>query len=191
MDLKLKTNITLFLFAAASLALVFFLIRPSFLSAKESGQNLLDLRQRSASIEVKINSLKNFETRYKEEIGPDLEKSKKLFINPEDQASFPVLIENTAEKNGLKIDISSVKIFDNTEESEEIWPSLNYQISLTGSFSGISKFIETCSNLPYLIEIHGFRASKIDKKENDLSKEKDAGMSRVQADLSLKVYMQK
>lgn len=194
MSLKLKTDIALFLFAAASLSLVFFLIRPSFLSAKESGQNLLDLRQKSASIEVQISSLKNFETRYEKDIGPDMEKSEKLLISPEDQVSFPTKIEDIAEKNGLKINISSVRIFDDADDSGEFWPSLNYQINLAGSFTGISKFIETSSNLPYLIEIHGLEAERIKRKENTASEKETAPQGKindVQADLSLKVYMQK
>jgi len=192
MNLRARTDITIVSFSLASLLLVFLLIQPSFLRAKESGQNLLDSRQGSAAIEVQINNLESFRPRYDEEVKPNLEKSKKLLISAEDQMSFPVLMENVAAKNSLNINISSVRIFTEKEFPGESWPSLNYQIDLTGSFIGISKFIEEFSNLPDLIEIHGLDIKKDEQKENlATAKEPLAEGSQAQANFSLKVYMQK
>lgn len=190
MNSKLKTDIALALFVIASFLLFFFLIGPSLSSARESGQNLLDLRQKSASIENQINSLEKFKERYEREIEPNLDKNQGLLIDSEDQASFPVLIENTAWKDNLKVDIFSVSLLDSTEMSEETWPSLNYRISLTGYFSDILRFIDEFSNLPYLIEIHSLNIAKINDDQKKNAKETENN-GKVRADFNLKIYMQK
>lgn len=190
MSLKAKINITICLIFLLSLALFFFLIRPCLIQAVKNGENLMEMKKNTAISEIQIKALQDFKPRYEQEIKPMVQESEKLFIDLKNPVAFISLTEDLAIKNGLNIDISSAQIFT-AENTGEVWPSLNFKISLNGPFSEILRFIEKMSNIPYLIEIHNLNIEKTSQIQNKNQTAQDAIVSaslQSQASFNLKVY---
>ncbi len=194
MSLKIKTIVAAALILSLSLFLFFFLVQPCLTQAIKSGEDLVAIRQNSAALEVQIKSLQNFRPRYENEIIPMLQTSEKLFIDPKSPVAFITLMEETASKEDLTINISSAQIFSAENPAERSWPSLNFQISLNGSMPDVLRFIERMANLPYLIEIHGLNISKDSSQYQAVTGEKNKKPAdlpqkeKVQAVFNLKIY---
>ena len=105
MSLKIKTIVAAALILSLSLFLFFFLVQPCLTQAIKSGEDLVAIRQNSAALEVQIKSLQNFRPRYENEIIPMLQTSEKLFIDPKSPVAFITLMEETASKEDLTINI--------------------------------------------------------------------------------------
>lgn len=198
MSLKMKTNILAIMILALSLFLFFFLIQPCLTQAVKNGEDLTAVQKNSAELDARIKNLQEFKPRYEQEIKPKLQESKNLFIDPQNPVPFISLMEESAGKDGLAIDISSARIFSVEKTDGEMWPSLNFRISLKGPASGILKFMERMNSLPYLIEIHGLNVAKDDQAEPEIKipaeSKKTAGQAylpgknNVRAVFNLKIY---
>jgi len=149
-----KIIIISIVFGAVSLSLIFLVICPLLKGIKKNSQELILAKKELVSFKTKAEEFEQS----KEICGglkTDLEKIDELFINPDVPIDLIKFWRKTAEDSDLLIDISPVSL--KTEETV-LWDSIGFRLSLIGSFSDFSKFLEKIETAPYLIEIQNLSA---------------------------------
>ena len=161
MTLKNKINLSLAIFIMLNIILIYFVIYPLFKEIKINSEDLISKKQSSATLERKVENLKQFQTLWFE-IQPNLEKIDKLFIDPEVPVEFISFLEETASDCGLLVEIFPAPTLKTTGDP---WPSIFFQISSTASFSKFFKFLEKLETSPYLIEIQNLNVRRLTEKD--------------------------
>ena len=176
----MNKKIILFLLIFGIVVLI-FLIYFLFNQIKEESRNLTLQKNRLAELEIRAENLKKFqETRNVYQ--PNLEKIKKLFINPAEPINLIEFLEKEAQLNHLSLEITPLS----RAEAEKLGPFMNFSLKLTGFFPDFLKFLERIeSNTGFLIEIQQLSIKRVVEKEKELEKEKG-----IEATLLIKVYSQ-
>ena len=152
-------------FLLFSFLLFFFVIFPLWREIKEGSRQLFLIKKDLALLQQKTIKFSEVETKYRI-LEPDLERTVNLFLNPELPIDFFQFLEKTAKDSNLIIDISLVP----PPQKETSTSSLNFQLSLAGSFPDCLKFLERLETAPYLIRIDGASSRRL--SEAKLRKEK-------------------
>ncbi len=149
-----------------------------------NSEAFISQKKELALLENKTKGLQEFEKEYKIN-AEGLDKIDKLFINfenPVDFINFLNYLRNTAADSGVSINIFPPS--PKKEASGSPWPSITFQVSGSGRFLNLMRFLEKIENSPYLIEISGLSA-KITKGD-----EKKISQDEINATLSLTVFAQ-
>ena len=162
---------------------VTFLIYPTFKEIKKSSEDLISQKENLAVLEIKAVNLKKFETLY-QNLEPNLGRIDDLFIDPGVPVDFISFLEETSKSCNLNFFLS---LSSSKKITEEVWPSLVFQINLAGSFLDFSKFLEKLESGPYLIEIRDITINKLREAETKKELEKSS-LSDVEALVLIKVY---
>ena len=139
----------------AIFALVILGILPLLNNIKENSENLALEYQKVFLIERQNKELKNFKQRY-EELKPELEIVKSLFVNQEVPMHFVNFLEKTTDDLQLSINISSV----DSKVDDDSHPYLIFNIRVGGMFPNFLKFLEKLEKGPYLIKIAELKVSR-------------------------------
>jgi hypothetical protein len=184
MDLKKKIYISITIFGIAAVLLVAFLIYPLFQSINKNSEALLSQKGKLALLKKEVESTQGILSLY-EDYQPNLEKLDALFVDPGNPIEFINFLEDNAKASQIVVEISSLQSnITSLSQSKgaKIWSSLDFQLSLNGSFSNFSKYLDKLENSPYLIEILDF---SIKKREANSAEIQNLGIG---ATLSLRVY---
>ncbi len=138
-----------------------FLICLLFKGVKGSSEAFSLEKEKIASLSEEKENRKKMEDLYKN-YQSDLDKIEKVFIDPEVPIEFIGFLEKTAGASQVQIKIISMA---KRTDAKDAWPSLLFQISVTGSFSDFSKFLEKLENSPYLIETIELNSRALSEKE--------------------------
>lgn len=182
-----KTIIISIIAGLADLALIFFIIFPLFREIKKNSQEITSAKKDLILLETKIQNIEKFKETAKT-IQPNLEKGESIFIDPKAPVDFIKFLEKVAADSGILIDIFPASNIQ--AEKKDSFPSMAFQIVLTGSFPNCLKFMEKMENSPYLLEIQNLTVTRL--AEQEFGRKELAGFSigSVRTNLSLKVYTQ-
>ena len=164
-----------------NLVLVFFL-RNSFSEIKKTVLEINSKRSETLLLEKKAQSSQDFAYLF----GKEKEKFYKiesLFISPEMPVEFINFLEKTAQDHNLSMGGLSISPLP---KGQDPWPSIGFQINLTGFSPDVFKFLKKLSYSRYLIDIQNLEISKIEKEKALIGKEILAG--DINTSLLIKVY---
>jgi Tfp pilus assembly protein PilO len=185
MIIKQKKQILIYIiiFGFFALIFIFFLIYPLFQKIKRNSEDFLSTKKELISLEVQSKNLGEFKEIYQENL-QNIEKINNLFINPEVPIDFIGFLEKISQDSKVSIKISLLS----TKEEKDIWPSLQFQISATGSFNNFSKFLKRIDTTSYLVEIKNININRL--TEDELKTKGFEGLSSgdIKATIVLKVY---
>jgi len=187
---KIYTSLTVF--GAVYLLLILFIIFPLFQGIKQNSEELVSGRKGLISFVNEIENLETSEKFYKSNQA-NLEKIEELLINREVPIEFITFLERNAANSQLE---SKVSLLASGGKDTDSWPSLSFQLSLTGSFPDFLKFLERLENGPYLTEILNLNIQKAAKGSSQASfapssEVKGSPSSEINAILSIKVFAKK
>lgn len=116
--------------------------------------------------------------------GGNLAKIDSLFIDARSPKDIFDFLENSAKNTGVKLEISSSS--DVFSMAKVAWPSFNFQMTLTGGFSSILKFVKSIETGKYLVS-----ASNLSIVDQQVA---DSGQSKLvseglKASVTLSIYV--
>ncbi|PIS39150.1 MAG: hypothetical protein COT33_03435 [Candidatus Nealsonbacteria bacterium CG08_land_8_20_14_0_20_38_20] len=135
----------------------------------ENSKALISQKTELNLLENKIAGLESFEREYKIN-KEELEKIDKLLLdveNPVDFINFLNFLRKTAADSGVSINISPPS--PKKEVSGSPWRSIAFQISGSGKFLNLMRFLDKLKNSPYLLEVSGLSARAAREDEKKLS----------------------
>ena len=155
--MKIKaTYIAIILFIALVSALVYFAIMPAFRDIKKQSDVIADYQKESSAIVMQSQKIEDFKIKYAngaynfDDIASD-------FINTADPVYFIEFLEESAESYevGLGVNIQS-----DQKRPEDSFKTASFQVALTGSFSGIMRFLTKVENGKYLVKVDNLSMNK-------------------------------
>jgi Tfp pilus assembly protein PilO len=155
-----KQNLSLMGLGVVIIAFIAFIVYPLFSGIQKEADNFISQKKKLVELERKIQNLENFQKSYEEYL-PNLGKIAELLINPSEPINFIEFLEKEARNADLDIEILPFA----PEEEEDFWSSMNFRLSLTGTFSNFLKFLEKLESAPYLVEILNLNATERDEEE--------------------------
>ncbi len=184
MNLQQKIFTISTIFCLAVLLLLFLAIYPLLRGIEKSSEQFSENKKREILLENKTQNLQYFKGIY-QILAEDLKKVENLFIDQKVPIDFIKFLEKTAEDSGILIDISPTPV---GLRKGDLWPSLEFKITLTGSFSNCSKFIEKIETAPYLIEVQSLNLKKLTERELESPKLKQLSLNDVTGNFSIMVF---
>jgi hypothetical protein len=171
------------IFCLTVLAIVFLIINPLLKDVKESSEEFVFQKNLQTENQLKIENLKNAQIAYQAE-QQKIQKINLLLIDKETPLDFIEFLEKMADDFELLIEISPGSFKKSKIESSA---SVNFHITLTGSFDNFSKFLEKLetSAFPTAANYKGFL---IDVLSLDIKKLSEQDAKDITAALSIKVY---
>lgn len=162
-----------------------FLAIPFFLGkVKKNSESLLFLKQELVSLQGEIENLQILKVIHQNR-KDDLERIDDFFVDSEVPIQFIDFLEMNAEATQQKIDIA---LIPSKKEKDEIWLSLFFQISTSGSSSDFLKFLEKLENSLYLIEVMNLNTKKLTKGEFFPPFSQDFSVGSVESAFLIKVF---
>ena len=187
MDLKRKIYISILIFGAVTISLIAFLIYPLFRDINKDSEDLLSQKGRLALFKKEAESTQEALSFYKSR-QLDLEKIDSLFIDPGNPIEFINFLEDSARTSQMVVEISSLQsniTSSSQSNGAKIWSSLDFQLSVNGSFPNFSRYLNKLENSPYLLEILDLSAKKVSKEGDGLMGMQSPG---VNVTFSVRVY---
>jgi|GEM_PF-519286 len=175
-----KPLVSLGVFLIIFLIFGFFVIYPLFTKIRESSNQLFLIKKDSILIEER-NKQKMISEQKLSQLTPELEKIKNIFVDEETPVDFLLFLEKTAEEHQVLIDIS---LLSGTKKETLSFSSLNFKLSLEGSFSNCLQFLSKIETSSYLIEIENLSATRL----RGIDPELGIFSNNVDLDLSIKVF---
>ena len=162
-----KNKIYAFALAVILLILaVVFLIIPLLVSKiKSTSISLAQQKEALNNLEAKQRNFYEFNREY-QQIKPDLEKIDSAFVEEGKILDFIVALENIAKQSGNKYEIKVIeRPAGGTEQGGA--KSINFQISLKGSYPNLIRFLVYLEGLPYMNKVSTLQIQRIslDKQE--------------------------
>lgn len=168
-----KIMVSGIIFGIVIFIFIVLIIYPLFGAIRAESKELISQKNKQVELILKTENIKEFQKNYKD-YQPNLKKIDNLFINSAEPINFIEFLEKEAANSRLSIKITpSAK----KEKEEDPWPSMNFQLTLTGSFSNFLKFLEKLESSPYLIEVLNLNINKPAEK-------------KLVSNLLIKVYVQ-
>jgi hypothetical protein len=185
-----KIIISFAVFGVLVMIIAAFGIYPFFMRIKDDSEEIVKQRQALAEFFSKDKNLKDFQKLYREQKINFL-KIENLLIDSEEPINFIEFLEREAANLGLFLSLTPGAF---RQEKADPWPSLGFQLTLTGSFPSFLKFLNKLEAAPYLIEVSGLNIKRLSEKE--IKGAQEAGKSEflylspgdISASLSIKVF---
>ena len=182
MESNKKTLIISIVFGLIILVLICFVIFPLFNGIKKNSEDFTVVKKDLILFQSETENIEGIKKTY-DGLKKDLEKIEELFIDPEIPIDLIKFWEKIALDSEVLISIFPISL--KTAE-DEIWNSMGFQITITGSFPNFLEFLEKTENCSYLIEIQNLTVRKSTKRE--LKSEENEQFSLINATLLTKVY---
>lgn len=179
-----KTLIISFISMAIGLLLLSLVIYPLSKEIKKNSEDLISAKKTLISLQSKIENLEQFKSIYKT-LDPSLEIMEDLFVDPEIPIDFIQFLEKIGADSNVTFDITAAPI---KEKRADVWPSMDFQVSLTGPLVNCLKFFERIEAVPYLIEIQSFSAKRLSGAEIRLRQHEGLSEGNAVVNLSMKVF---
>jgi len=168
-------------FLAFALIVVFF-VRPLWADIKSNAQQLLETNRNFEFIKEKSDKINSVRSDYKN-MEPDLSKMSGFLIDSKTPIDLIKFWESTAKEESLNIDIGSYPL---EKDDSDLWPSMGFQVKLTGSLSSFMRFLEKVESSQYFLEVKSLSIVKSADRVNEKTSQPIPG--GVSASLGLKVY---
>lgn len=184
MTLKNKIKLSLIIFLALSIFILILLVYPLYKNIKDNATELSFKKQDSFYVDNKLKNIEEFKKNYKE-IGASLEKGESLFVKSEAPVNFIGFLEKASEDYDVPIKISpSAPV----KKINDPWYSIVFQLSASGKFPDIIKFIEKLESGPYLAQIETLNITRL--TADNLKSKEFAGYSvgDVKISFSIKAF---
>ncbi|MCX6760078.1 MAG: hypothetical protein NTW46_01915 [Candidatus Nealsonbacteria bacterium] len=179
---KNKTLMAHLLIFTVFACIVAFFVRPFWLDIRNNTGQLFEANRNFKFIEEKADKINSVRNDYKS-MEPDLRKVSGFLIDSKTPIDLIKFWESTAKEEYLNIEISSYPI---EKEDSDSWPSMGFQIRLTGPFSSFMRFLEKTESSQYFFEIKSLSIIKAADKINEKTGQAIPG--GVSASLGIKVY---
>lgn len=145
MDIKKQLYIILSSFFLANLFLILFFVYPVFLEIQENSSNLISQKISQSNLEKQFSEASKFKQKY-EDYKPNLTKVDGLFVDSQNPVVFIEFLEKTSNTTGTNLQISTPSVEKNPSSTYA-----TFQLSISGTFSGIVKFLKSVELGPYLV----------------------------------------
>jgi len=181
---KIPAAIAAWLLVCGGLAI--FFISPeiaNFLTIKE---NIDKQESTIASNIARSGQIQEFREFYKSQ-NANLSSLDSSFVDQQKPIDFIDFLENAAKDSQVALDISPGAA---QAQKKDLWPSANFQLSLTGSFPSIVRFIKTIESSHYLVRISDATVSQKNAGANGQAGQEavPASDGQLRASLSILVY---
>jgi Tfp pilus assembly protein PilO len=184
MTLKTKIYLSISISLVLALLLITLVIWPLWKDIRERSKELVLTKGKLILLE---NQLKNIEElrKIEERIKLTLEKTESLFIDKETPLEFISFLENLSQdcQISLKISLAPFK-----EIRVEAWSFLSFQITLTGSFPNVGRFLEKLESCPYLVKIENLNIARLNQSELSSKEFEKFKLGDVKANFLLRAY---
>jgi hypothetical protein len=182
---KLKNNIFLSLiFLLGCLFLVFISYYLLENGIKNNSNKLVEVKESLAMAEGRSRNRIDDEALFNR-INKDSQKIDSLFVNLDEPISLIKSWEELAIQYNISVKIDSSPIISS---EEDMWKSLGFRITASGSVSNSLKFIEKLERAPYILEIQNVSMG-LTEKTNAVSSNLNGFMTdQFQFDLIIKAY---
>jgi Tfp pilus assembly protein PilO len=177
MAIKNKIILTLVASFFLIVLMIVLIVFPLLDRIKNNSQELINKKQKTASLTAETFNLERFNNLDKE-VESFLSQIDKLFIDSKVPIEFINFLEETSEKTNVEIE--SLNLSDQ-KLNQDYWPSLVFQISCQASFADFQVFLEKLENNPYLVEVQNMTITKLSSDQEDSSR-------NIRASFSLKVF---
>ena len=141
---------------------VVLLICPLIKDIKEASDEFVSTKKNLAALDAKVENSIALKELYIS-CSPDFERIDALFVDSEVPVKFVNFLKETANNLNLPIEISLASSQPSNTESHSL---LNFNLSLTGSFLDISKFLAKIENASYLIQVLNLKMERAN--DNDI-----------------------
>ncbi len=136
-------------------AFIALAICPLFSEIQRESHALVFQKTELAELEQKIQNLNEFQ-KSRQSHQDNLDKIEELLISSSEPVNFIEFLEEEARKSELGIEILPFV----PEKGGKPWSSMNFKLTLVGSFDNFLEFLEKLESAPYLIEILSLNAFK-------------------------------
>jgi hypothetical protein len=170
--------------------LTVFVIYPLLNNLQKSSEDLISRKSELISKRKEIKTFTETEFLY-QNAKENINKIDKIFVDPGNPIDLLNFLEQTSQVCNLKIEVLSLtvnKMPANPTEKSGSWPSISLQISSSGPFFNLSKFLENLESNQYLIEIMNINIKRLTEDELKGEKLKMFSLGDVNAEFSIKVY---
>jgi len=180
-----KIYISIIVFVIIGVLLIALVLVPLLTNIKKNSDELISQKGELAQTEKNIKTFEETESLY-EKSKEEIDKIDKLFYDPENYLEFMDFITETPKSYNLNNEI--LKKLPNPTTQSGFWSSYSFQISSTGSFTSLMKFIRSLENGPYLIEIMNISIKKASEGSSRGTVLQNFSPEDISASLSIKVY---
>lgn len=160
MKITKKIAISLVIFGAIFLAFTAFIIHPLFNQLQKESVNLVLRKNRLAELEAQAKNLQKFQETRKI-YQANLEKIDGLFVDSTKPIGFIEFLEKEAIASQLSIEIAPLT---SKEMKDDVWPHMDFQLTLVGFFPDFLRFFEKVESSPYLIEVSNLNLRRLDEE---------------------------
>ncbi len=166
MDIKKKFYVTLAVFAVIFAAIVFILFPYLIGKIQNSSQELAKSKEDLATLQKKEQSIASLEKKY-QEIKPGIDKINQSFVSNDDMLNLIIALENLAKQTDNQYEIKQIADMSRGAVASGDTKVINFQISLTGSFPNMLKFMAYLENVPYLSEVDILQIQRMGSDRSD------------------------
>jgi hypothetical protein len=159
MAIKRQIYIIILIFFLLSASLLVFFVYPLI---KELSHNSAEIILHKKNVSVLENEFIDAQKFYKkqQDYQSNLDKLEQMFVDSYNPVDFIKFIEENSSNFNVQTEISTPLFYD-----EESLPYTLLQISCSGNFSDILKFVNAIEMGKYLIEVKSLDLSKIEKEK--------------------------
>ncbi len=151
-----KLEISIAIFIVLVVLIVIFAVTPLLGAIKGNSEEMIAQKNKFSNFENKLIKLEEFKL-VKEELSSDFAKVDSLFINGDVPVAFIRFLESSAQEYSSDIEIISGGV---QKSREDKWESVVFQLTTSGSFTNLSRFLKKLENSPYLINLQSLNISK-------------------------------
>jgi hypothetical protein len=183
MNPRKKIYISIIVFAIISVFLIALVLVPLLTNIKKNSDELISQKRELAQTEKDIKTFEETESIY-EKSKEEINKINKLFYDQKNPLEFLDFLTEKPKIYGLQNKILKI-IPPDLKPQTDSWKIYSFQISSTGSFTSLMKFINSLESGPYLIEILNINIKKSSGEGLILQ---GFSLGDTSASLSIKVY---
>jgi len=154
----------------------------SFFQIRKASEEFILARKNLEQLDLTAKALKEIDF-YKEMEG-EMERINDLFIDSDKPVYVVLFLTETAEKYGLSAEIEMGRT---RRDEEEISPSLDFNISLRGSFPDFLGFLEEIESAKWIAKIENLNVRKLAERDRE-REDPESLKSDIAASLSLRTY---
>ena len=185
MSPRRKIYISIIVFVIISAFLIVLFLVPILTNIKKNSEELISQKKVLANLQKEKKTFRETEPIY-ENSKEDVDKINKLFYDPENQLELMDFITEKPKSYNLNNEI--LKMLLNQKAQPGSWSSYSIQISSTGSFPSLMKFIKSLESGSYLIEIMNISIKKTSEGKQGNVSPQGFSPGDISASLSIKVY---
>jgi len=166
-------------FAALCVAIISVSIAPVIYEMQSIGLQIKEQNEKIGALDRRIEKVREFRQFY-ETNAARFDKYDKIMIDPQRPLDFIGFLEKTAN------DCQVQAVFSPSSPQKigsDPWPSINFQIQLTGGLSSVMKYVKKIESAIYLVETHGLNISRSAAAGGE-----SQPATQVKAGLSVKVF---